>query len=107
MSQFVIVDEVSKAMVFGGKTYKTAGGANRSALAYIKRRLRAFDNGNKSALHDAQEAAKNWSVMTIELYNSEFRTTKKVINMMSGKEIEIDVNTPACCDPSTETYWSM
>lgn len=107
MSQFVIVDETSKAMVFGGKTYKTAGGANRSALAYIKRRLKAHDNGNKSALKDAQFAASNWTVMSLELYNKSFRTTKKVINMMSGKEIEIDVNTPACCDPSTETYWSM
>lgn len=33
---------------------------------------------------------------------------KKVVrNLMTGKEIEIDVNTPYCCDPSTERYWSM
>jgi hypothetical protein len=24
-----------------------------------------------------------------------------------GKVIEIALDTPACCDPSTETYWSM
>lgn len=35
------------------------------------------------------------------------RRTKKVRNLMSGKMIEIDVNTPHCCDPSSETYWSM
>jgi hypothetical protein len=32
---------------------------------------------------------------------------KKVKNLMSGKEIEIDADTPHCCNPATETYWSM
>lgn len=31
----------------------------------------------------------------------------KVKNLMSGKEIEIPEDTPLCCDPSSETYWSM
>ena len=34
-------------------------------------------------------------------------TTKIVTNIMTGKDIEIDYNTPHCCDPSSETYWSM
>lgn len=34
-------------------------------------------------------------------------TMKTVKNLMSGKEIEIPVGTPLCCDPSSETYWSM
>ncbi len=29
------------------------------------------------------------------------------INLMSGKPFVDSINTPACCDPSTETYWSM
>ena len=33
--------------------------------------------------------------------------TKKVRNLMTGEEIEIAADTPRCCDPSTETYWSM
>lgn len=32
---------------------------------------------------------------------------KKVRSLMSGKEIEIAEDTPWCCDPSSETYWSM
>ena len=32
---------------------------------------------------------------------------KKVRNLMSGVEIEIAEDTPLCCDPSSETYWSM
>ena len=32
---------------------------------------------------------------------------KTVKNLMTGKEIEIDADTPHCCNPATETYWSM
>lgn len=32
---------------------------------------------------------------------------KTVRNLMSGIEISIPANTPFCCDPSTEIYWSM
>lgn len=31
----------------------------------------------------------------------------KVKSLMTGKEVEIDEDTPLCCDPSSETYWSM
>jgi hypothetical protein len=36
-----------------------------------------------------------------------FPTTKTVKNLMTGKDIEIDRDTPRCCDPSSELYWSM
>ena len=35
------------------------------------------------------------------------QTTKTVQNLMTGKEIQIPSDTPLCCDPSSETYWSM
>lgn len=31
----------------------------------------------------------------------------KVKSLMTGKEVEIDEDTPLCCDPSSETYWSL
>lgn len=33
--------------------------------------------------------------------------TKMVRNLMTGEMMEIPRGTPHCCDPSTETYWSM
>ena len=33
--------------------------------------------------------------------------TKTVKNLMTGKDIEIDYDTPRSCDPSSELYWSM
>jgi hypothetical protein len=33
--------------------------------------------------------------------------TKIVKNLMTGKEFEIASDTPWCCNPASETYWSM
>lgn len=33
--------------------------------------------------------------------------TKTVQNLMTGQDIEIAEDTPYCCDPSSERYWSM
>lgn len=32
---------------------------------------------------------------------------KTVRNLMTGKEVQIPVDTPRACDPSSELYWSM
>lgn len=32
---------------------------------------------------------------------------RTVVNLMTGKEVSIAADTPYCCDPSSETYWSM
>ena len=29
------------------------------------------------------------------------------VNLMSGQEFQIAEDTPRCCDPSTELYWTM
>ena len=46
-------------------------------------------------------------VYEIECVEAEPVPMKTVRNMMSGLELEIPVDTPLCCDPSSETYWSM
>ncbi len=39
----------------------------------------------------------------------ELYPVKKVVkkNLLSGKDFLIDEDAPACCDPSSEVYWSM
>lgn len=39
----------------------------------------------------------------IEVYEAE----KVVYNLLSGKPVTIATDTPRCCDPSSELYWSM
>lgn len=34
-------------------------------------------------------------------------TMRTVRSLMSGEEVQIAADTPRCCDPSSELYWSM
>jgi hypothetical protein len=68
----------------------------------------------KAALTRADRAgrliAAEYSIADTELYLSSIKPTPKmvtVINLMTGLPIEIAEDTPRCCDPSTELYWSM
>jgi hypothetical protein len=54
-----------------------------------------------------KDATPVYAYTTLDNYETNVVVTKKVINLMSGKEIAIPSNTPNCCDPSSETYWSM
>lgn len=37
---------------------------------------------------------------------NEIEKTETVKNLMTGKDVVQGVNTPFCCKPNTETYWS-
>jgi hypothetical protein len=99
---FVVYDKNTSLIV---KTYTTERGANIGKTAMIKRDAKrasraATERWNKFV-------AKDYNVISLAEYDESVRTTKTVRNLMTGKEIVIDINTPPCCDPSTETYWSM
>ncbi len=36
-----------------------------------------------------------------------FPTLMTVKSLMTGQDVEIDRDTPWCCNPASETYWSM
>jgi hypothetical protein len=40
-------------------------------------------------------------------YKAPERKTMVVKNLMTGKPVEIEADTPWCCNPASETYWSM
>jgi hypothetical protein len=72
------------------KSFTSESGAKRSATCM-----------NRNAGSDKYAYASE------DVYNTSVVKMKKVVNLMSGEEIEIPSNTPSCCDPSTERYWSM
>lgn len=37
-------------------------------------------------------------------YAPKYKTVK---SLMTGQDVQIAADTPHCCDPSSETYWSM
>lgn len=51
--------------------------------------------------------AEDFAVADSSTFHSEIEKNETVKSLMSGQTIVQSVNTPHCCDPSTETYWSM
>lgn len=50
-------------------------------------------------LYDLYPATKGWRF--------EYHPTMKtVVNLMTGKEVQIHRDTPRVCDPSSELYWT-
>lgn len=93
---FVVFHKESTLMM---KAVKTEAGAKRSTTCMNRKAL----NNHYSKLTDPAP----YAYTDLENYEKNVVKMKKVINLLSGKEIEIASNTPACCDPSSETYWSM
>ena len=61
----------------------------------------------KSAINFLAKCGAGFSVTDKATFLSTPVPTKKVRNLMTGVEIEIPVDTPRSCDPSSELYWSM
>lgn len=72
------------------KSFNTASAAKRSTTC-----------ANRNA------GAIEYAYADRETYETRVVRTRRVRNLMTGKEIEIASNTPRCCDPSSELYWSM
>jgi hypothetical protein len=49
-----------------------------------------------------------YAVMEATLFDIRYPVkTRRVKNLMTGEYMDIPEDTPHCCDPSTERYWSM
>lgn len=96
---FVIYDVNTKRLV--GSQHETKAGAKISMAAKLKK------DAKMAARYGDRWRKAELTVTTLAEYNATIRTTKVVQSLMTGKDVTIDINTPLCCDPSSETYWSM
>jgi hypothetical protein len=71
--------------------FKTSAGAKRSATCSNR-------NAGRTVYNWVHES---WFLLKYPV------GTKTVKNLMTGEDVVIAEDTPHCCDPSTETYWSM
>ncbi len=86
---------------------------NRETTEAVKDKyyINVRDFGSKAAVtryfKEKNLDSARWTFApTVEFFQViEKSVTKK--NMMTGKDFTQKVNTPLCCDPSSETYWSM
>ena len=77
---------------FGRETYKTEAAAKAARTRMIKR-----------IKFDPTQLA----VAEVAFYTQNIAATVTRTNLMTGKTYQESVNTPMCCSPSSETYWSM
>lgn len=94
-------------------SYKTEGAA-KAALTRLEKKGKL---GEKTVVEPTAE--NNWTRETVPMTREDFaiaeavefreKIEKKVVvrNLMSGEEYEEAINTPNCCSPASETYWSM
>ena len=97
-----------------------------SYIAYRKsdsRRLDRIFNSVHAEFYQSESAAKaaitrvcnaqvgrdtfDYAVAESDYFYRTIEMTEVVQNLMSGRDVIQSVNTPRCCDPSTELYWSM
>ena len=50
-----------------------------------------------------------WNISELAIIETKSYKPRMVTrtNLMTGKTFEEDVNTPNCCSPASETFWSM
>lgn len=90
-----------------------------SYVIYNRETTRLLDNKNYESERAAKAArtracnsgriatASDWEIAETSHFRNNIEKTKIVKNLMSGKDVEISVNTPLHLDPSSETYWCM
>lgn len=74
-----------------------------------KRYFKSAAGAKRSATCSNRNAGKNvYSVLEETLFLLTYPVGMKTVkNLMTGENIQIAEDTPYCCDPSTERYWSM
>jgi len=81
------------------KSYKTLGAAE-AALTRICKAEGLLQT-------DPNYARYRYAIAASAFFHQNIEKSRKVTNMMSGKEFVEPVNTPNYMSPASETYWSM
>ena len=67
---------------------------------------RVFTNETEAEMQ--RIVAGLYSKFSSKQYRIEYHPTLITVkNLMTGKDVQIDRDTPWCCNPASETYWSM
>jgi len=73
----------------------------------IYRSLSAVKAAYKRHMKAHPEDMGKYGMASLEWFTENIEKTVTVKSLMNGAEIRQPINTPRCCDPSTELYWSM
>ena len=67
----------------------------------------AAQAGLTRAVNAGRVKREDYAIAEVNEFHRRIEKQETKRNLMSGKEFTQPVNTPLCCDPSSETYWSM
>lgn len=84
------------------KTVKTSG----AAKAWVTRKQNEFlRNQNLYVSNDGP--LFDWGYADAEYFHKHIEKQVTRTNLMTGKKFTESANTPWCCSPASESYWSM
>jgi len=101
---WVIIDSKTRCKVTFASTGKSIWNTEAAAKSAVTRMMKK-DMARYFKTNGASGKI-NYEILPAADYAAQV-PMKTVTNLMSGKPIEIPADTPLCCDPSSETYWSM
>ena len=82
---------------------------HKSNPHYDKRYFKTASAAKRSTTCSNRNAGREaYSFMEESFFALKYPVGMKVVkNLMTGTDVEITEDTPHCCDPSSETFWSM
>lgn len=87
-----IIYEIETTRLYGGSLMHKRYESERSA---------------KMVMTKAGLDKSKWAIADTKTFHQKIEKQVTRKNLMSGKDFTQPINTPLCCDPSSETYWSM
>jgi hypothetical protein len=89
-------------VVYNTSTAKIVGSRHRKAFKTMAAAKAHLTRMSKMGYNETE-----YGVAAQDYYNRYFSKTVTKVNLMTGQEYNEDVNTPHCCSPASETYWSQ
>lgn len=89
-------------VVYNTNTGKIVGSKHRKAFKTMSAGKAHLTRMSKMGYNEAE-----YDVVASHIYDAFLTRTVTRVNLVTGEEYQEDVNTPRCCSPASEVYWSM
>ena len=87
--------------------YKTVAAATAQITRWSKIWFRECYTPRYPEVDRNEDPVFVYAIAEAGIFYREIEPRVRRTNLMTGKEYEEPVNTPLCCSPASETYWSM
>jgi hypothetical protein len=104
--EYVIVDMTTRCKISHPRTRVCEYKTETAAKAGLTRIMKYYVDNSHDRTWAELRPAGPFEIMSQSVYKLQV-PMKTVVNLMSGKKIDIPSDTPSYCDPSSESYWSM